>query len=101
MFGTIARMRVKAGHESEVERFEGQAEAVREAGLVATTVYRSSTDPREYWLAVVFRDEQSYRANASSPEQDQRFRELMGHLEAEPEWHDGQVVYSYPAGAGG
>ena len=100
MFGTVARMRVKPGYESEIERFDDQAEGAREAGLVATSVYRSTADPREYWLAVVFRDEQSYRANASSPEQDQRFREMMQHLEAEPEWHDGEVVYTYGVSTG-
>ena len=100
MFGTVARLRVKPGHERDIESFDDQAEAARQAGLVATTVYRSSTDPREYWLAVVFRDEQSYRANASSPEQDQRFRGMMQHLESEPEWHDGNVVYSLGVSGG-
>jgi hypothetical protein len=33
-------------------------------------------------------------ANAESPEQDKRYREMLQWLEGEPEWHDGEIVYS-------
>jgi hypothetical protein len=62
-------------------------------GLIQTTVYRMDDDAREYYMAVVFRDKESYVKNADSPEQDARYREMLALLEAGPEWHDGEVVY--------
>jgi hypothetical protein len=32
-------------------------------------------------------------ANAESPEQDKRYRQMLKWLEGEPEWHDGGIVY--------
>ena len=33
-------------------------------------------------------------ANADSPEQDAEFRRLMNYLVSEPQWHDGEIIYS-------
>ena len=46
-----------------------------------------------YYLTVLFDSRESYRANAESPEQDVRYREMRALLESEPEWHDGQVIH--------
>ena len=35
-----------------------------------------------------------YVANANSPEQDARYRQLLALLEEPPEWHDGEIVAS-------
>ena len=61
-------------------------------GHVSTTVYKSRDEARTFWMAVVFEDEASYRANAESPEQHRRWQQLRSALEADPEWHDGEVV---------
>jgi hypothetical protein len=45
-------------------------------------------------MAVVFENKESYFANANSPEQHQRFLQMMSVLESEPEWHDGNVVFA-------
>ena len=93
MFGTIAKYRAKPGHEDEIvaelKRFEeSQAE-----GWLYATAFRSVSDPREFWISVVFESEDAYRRNADRPEMDQEYRRLLEHLEGEPEWHDGNVVY--------
>jgi len=63
-------------------------------GYVGATVYRMDSDPNEAYLAVTFDDRATYLANAQSPEQDARYRAMLELLEGEPEWHDGEVVYS-------
>lgn len=94
MFGTVARMRAKPGKEAALDELSKKFESRHVDGWLSTNIYRSADDPQEFWLSVVFRDAASYRKNADDPVQDQWFRELMTLLEAEPEWHDGEVVHS-------
>lgn len=97
MWGTVARMRVKSGHEQAI--LEATSEDMAESpppGMVSTLIYRSAEDSREYWLVAAFESEEAYRSNAASPEQDKSYRSLLEHLEGPPEWHDGEVVQSYP-----
>ena len=97
MWGTVARMRVKPGHEQALLDSTSQDIAQRPPpGLVSTLVYRSVDDSQEYWLAVAFESEDAYRSNAARPEQDQSYRQMLEHLEGPPEWHDGEVVESFP-----
>jgi quinol monooxygenase YgiN len=95
MYGTIARMKVKAGHEGALAALTDQwtVEGVHD-GLIANFAYQLDNDPGTIMLAVMFRDEASYKANAASPEQHQRFLDLMQHLEKEPEWMDGQIIFA-------
>ena len=92
MYGTIARMRLKPGSEALLK---AQLEAMRVSaskGFRSTAVYRSSADPLEIWFAVVFDSEEEYRANAESPSQHAIFTRLRSILEADPEWHDGEII---------
>ena len=97
MYGTVANLRVKAGQEDELrgwmERWDRER-APRIKGPVATYVYRMDNDPQNLILAVVFESKESYVANAEDPEQDKWYQQMVQHLEAEPEWHDGEVIYS-------
>ena len=92
-YGTIARYRVKPGHDKELtadmERFEDSPPP----GWRYHTVFRSTEDPNEIWLSVVFDSEDAYKRNANSPEMDVEYRRLLEHLESEPEWHDGYVIH--------
>ena len=45
-------------------------------------------------------DRDAYRANASDPEQDRWYRRMREHLDADPEWTDGELVYASTAGDG-
>ncbi len=93
MYGTIARMRVRPGTEGKLleltRGWEGKI-----PGAVMTYIYRMDANPNEYYLAVVFDNKQAYVANADSPEQDARYREMLQYVEGEPEWHDGEIVYA-------
>ena len=96
MYGTIGRLHIKPGMESQFRQLiEGQAAAFESgqvSGFVASYSYRMDADPNEHYLAVVFESREAYWANAQSPEQDVRYRQWLPLLEGEPEWHDGEIV---------
>jgi heme-degrading monooxygenase HmoA len=93
MYGTIARYRLKPGAEAQLEEQSRIFQAAKVPGFVGTYIYRMDADPHEYYLAVLFTSKEAYMANARSPEQDARYRQMLQLLEEEPEWHDGEVVY--------
>jgi heme-degrading monooxygenase HmoA len=99
MYGTVARIRIKAGMEGQFRQLiEGQMhafEAGQVPGFVATYTYRTDADSNEYYLAVVFESREAYWANAQGPEQDARYRQWLPLLESEPEWHDGEIAAVY------
>jgi hypothetical protein len=51
-------------------------------------------DPNELYMAVAFKDKESYVANARDPKQDERFRKMREFLAADPDWHDGEIIAS-------
>jgi quinol monooxygenase YgiN len=92
MYGTIARMQIRPGSDQALQQQLKDFEALKVPGHVATYVYRTDADSNTYFLAVVFDSKESYWANARSPEQDARYRQLRSLLASDPEWHDGEVV---------
>lgn len=92
MYGTVARLHVKPGAEAQLQQQMKDYEALKIPGFVSTYVYKTDADPDDYYMAVIFENKDAYWANAKSPEQDARFREMMSSLASEPEWHDGEIV---------
>jgi quinol monooxygenase YgiN len=95
MYGTVARLRIKPDMEAQLLEFDRQEQALNIPGFVGEYVYRMDSDPLVYYLAVVFESREAYLANAASPEQDARYRQLRELLESDPEWNDGEVVSVY------
>ena len=93
MFGTVAKYRLKSGHEQQFIKDMQDFESDAPAGWVYHTVFRSTADPNEIWLSVVFESEEAYRKNADSPEMDREYQKMLEHLQGEPEWHDGHVIH--------
>ena len=100
MYGTVAKLRVKPGSEPLLEAWMASfADNLRRdtidgpavLGFISSTIYRSDEDPQVYWMAVLFESREAYRANAESPNMDARYRRFRSCLEADPEWHDGEV----------
>jgi hypothetical protein len=91
MYGTIAKLVTKPGALEEIKRMETGR---RPAGYVGSYVYQSDQDSNELWLVVLFENKETYMANADSSEQGAEFRRLMNYLVTEPEWHDGEIVFS-------
>ena len=101
VYGTVARMRVKPGMESKMQDMSRQMESTTTPGSIANYVYKMDQDSNEYYVVVLFDSKESYFANANKPETDTQYREMLDLLESEPEWHDGEVVYSYVAAGTG
>lgn len=94
MYGTIARMIVKPGMETQFEQVTQEISAERAPGEVGAYVYQMDRNSREFYLVAIFESREAYHANAARPEQHQNFLKLMQVVEAEPEWNDGEIVYS-------
>lgn len=92
MYGTIARMHLKPGMEQRLMALS-QAEMQVIPGITATYVYRMDSDSNEYYVVVMFTSREAYVANANSPEQHARYLEFMELMDAEPQWHDGEIVW--------
>jgi len=93
MYGTIARIHPRPDRIDELTAL-GQAmmEGPRAAGYRVSYIFRPDQDPYDrptWFLVAVFDDEATYRANASSPEQDAQYRQLRELLADDPDWTDG------------
>jgi quinol monooxygenase YgiN len=96
MYGTVARMRVKPG---ELEALKKTMAAWDEGspnvpGYRSTTVYQTDNDSNELIMAVAFEDKKTYMANADDPKTDEWFQKMRAHLDADPDWSDGEIVYT-------
>jgi hypothetical protein len=92
MYGTIARFRIKPGVKDKfVETMDSLGDAVI-PGWVADYYFRMNSDPDEFYLVAIFRDRETYLANADSLEQHERYLKFRSFLVADPEWHDGYIV---------
>jgi hypothetical protein len=87
-------MKAKAGKADELMAQERSVAGRKPKGLVAVHIYRLDADSDEFIMAVLFDSKESYVANANSPEQDAEYQKMRALLDADPHWHDGEVVFS-------
>ena len=100
MFGTIARMRPKAGQETAVaEALDSWwlEQSGKVEGVVCVHLYRGAS-AGDLVMSVVFDTQEHYEANAQDPRQDAWYRSLLTLLDGEPQWSDGDVLVSHSAG---
>jgi len=92
MYGTIARLHPSAGREDDLIAYGSRIREVEVPGYRASYVFRPDENPYDrptLFLVAVFDDQASYRANAASPDQHERYLELRSMLDDDPEWIDG------------
>ena len=97
MYGTIFRMKIKPGKERELRAAFDKWERERKpkvAGAIASLVLKSDKVPGEFLGVVVFKDKESYTANAKDPEQDKWYRQMRLLLQSDPEWNDGDYIFA-------
>jgi quinol monooxygenase YgiN len=94
MYGTVARLRVKEGMAEQIRALAREFEAGKIPGIVAEYIYRMDADPNIYYMAVVFESKEAYVTNAKRSETDANYRRLVQFLVSEPEWNDGEIVFS-------
>lgn len=100
MYGTVAKMKATPGSGEMLAELANQVKEAPPAGLVGTWIYKLDADPDSYLVVVAFESRESYWANAESPEQDAQYRKLRALLAEDPEWNDGEIVYSQGVAAG-
>ena len=94
MYGTVARMKVKAGKLDELIRLMGGGGDDRAmGGYMGEIIYKMDSNPNEIMLCVFFKDKESYHKNANDPEMNKDYSEYRAMLDADPEWNDGEVVH--------
>jgi quinol monooxygenase YgiN len=92
MFGTIMRARLRKERLRDFLALGKEWEAARRRGVTGFSgaqLLWEEKDPGRFCLVVHFVDEDSYRKNAASPEQDAFYRRMRDCLEEDPEWIDG------------
>jgi quinol monooxygenase YgiN len=92
MYGTIAKLRVKEGMLDEILKNLQREESGE--GHIAHYIYQTDNDPHVFYLAVMFESKDAYHKNAARPETNAEFEKLVQFLDGEPEWHDGEIIFS-------
>lgn len=91
MYGSIFSMKPKEGKkEALIDLFRGNS-SNNDDGMIAWFVMNPDDDGDLVGIAI-FKDEESYKANAEKEETHQNFLEMMELLAEEPSWNDGSFV---------
>jgi len=93
MYGTVARMRVKAGMMDAMREMSESYGTNQPPGFVSQYVYQMDKDANEVYVVVMFESREAYMANADSPEQNERYMQMREMLDGDPEWHDGEIIF--------
>ncbi len=96
MYGSVARITVKPGVAAAFLKRLRELNPEKDPGMMAEYLYQMDTDSNIYYMAVVFEGKEAYRTNAIRPETHARYLQLMEFAAAEPEWHDGEIVFIMP-----
>ena len=91
MYGSVARTRVKPENRDKLrEVVTRQMGGSPPAGYVtAYTLFENEGDTA--WMFAVFEDRASYEKNADDPKMNEMYLEYRALMEADPEWHDGEI----------
>ena len=100
MYGTIAHFRIRPGARDEfIKAMDGFGDAIIPGG-VADYYFQMDNDSDDFYRVAIFKDEETYMANADSPEQHERYLQFRSFLVSDPEWHDGFIVSATGPGSG-
>jgi quinol monooxygenase YgiN len=95
MYGTVAKLRFKSGSADEaMATVKAAEEAAASSGAAAVYLFRMDADPDEFFLVAIFNDKDAYFANADDPQTNADYEKWSKFLASDPEWHDGEVVYT-------
>ncbi|HEY7400177.1 MAG TPA: antibiotic biosynthesis monooxygenase [Actinomycetota bacterium] len=93
MYGTVARIRVKPENRDALRKvFERQMDRQVEGFKHSYVLFENEGDGA--WLIAVFEDRATYDKNADDPAMHEQYVEYRALLEADPEWHDGEIESS-------
>ena len=92
MYGTCAKMRVKAENVEALQKVMADQMSGDPVPGYQRSYVLSENDSEDFWLFVIFEDRASYDKNADDPAQNERYVEYRALMEDDPEWHDGEIV---------
>lgn len=95
MYGTIAIMKVNPENRAKLNAMFDKwwnERRPKVKGAIASSVHVNQSNPAEVIVSVVFESEETYKANAADPEQDEWYREMRALLDGDPRWMDGEVL---------
>lgn len=96
MYGSIFRIRPRAGREQDVIRMMEEWDRERQPkARGALGGYLFKLDKGDMMGVAVFDSKENYIANAQDPEQDAWYRRFRELLESDPEWNDGEIVRTW------
>ena len=92
MYGTIAHFRIKPSRRDEfIQAMDSFGDAII-PGWRADYYFQMENDSDDFYLVAIFKDKETYEANAVSPEQHERYLKFRSFLEEDPQWNDGIIV---------
>lgn len=90
MYGTLGRMKPKAGMRDELIRMmSAPPDGAAANGYRGSYLLKADEDD-EVVVAVMYDDKDAYFAMVHDPKTDENFGKIMALLEAEPSWTDGE-----------
>ena len=93
---TIFKMQVKPGMVDQLTKVMNDdgtnMDRIKAAGWKSTIVGSSKDNPNEVWGTVTWDNSENYRKNAEDPAQNASFQQMRALLDADPEWHDCDVI---------
>ena len=90
MYGSIFNLKPKKGKkEALIDHLKNDQD--RPEGGVAWYVLNPDNDGDLVGIAI-FKDKESYKANAERPEQHDNFMKMMDFLVEQPKWNDGNFI---------
>jgi hypothetical protein len=92
MYATIARFHIKPGVKDEFIKTIDSFGDVMIPGWIADYYFQMDSDSDEFYLVAIFKDRETYVANADSTDQHERYLVFRSYLRDDPEWHDGFIV---------
>jgi hypothetical protein len=100
MYGTIARFRLKPGVKDEFIKTMDSFGDTAIPGWVADYYFQMDKDSDEFYLVAIFKDRETYVANADSAQQHEQYLKFRSFLVDDPEWNDGFILSATGPGSG-
>lgn len=90
MYGTLGRMKPKAGRRDELVAMLNRAPAGAAANGYRASYVLKAEEGEDVVVAVMYDDKDAYVVMVHDPQTDENFGKVMELLEEEPVWTDGE-----------
>ena len=92
MWAQLIKMRVRPGKEEDLQRigeeWEEQVGRGTDSGWMRTLLFRSATNPPEWYELTYFESEEKARANERSQKHQEILQRMMPLIDGQPEYVD-------------